>query len=120
MIVVTARKPATIGRVRMVPPDAIFHSTSDSEQLDHLLLVNGVDAFDWDAARCLGHGEDVDNFDGVVINDIANQETHDLEGNACPRMLFKNECLESTFNILINARDEIWICSAVSGMFVSG
>jgi hypothetical protein len=31
----------------------------------------------------LGHGENINYFDSVVINDLSDEQTHDLERDAC-------------------------------------
>ena len=41
-------------------------------------MEDGIDGFDADAGSALGHGEDIDDADGVVVYEFAEHETHDF------------------------------------------
>jgi len=66
----------------MVPSDDHLGSAGLLEHIEHLRLKHGVDGLDGDAGARLRHGEDVDDFDGVVVDKVAQHEAHHLHGDA--------------------------------------
>lgn len=102
----------------MVPADAILGAACDRQELDHALLIDWIHGFDGDAACCLGHGEDVHDLDVVVVDDFAEQETHDFEGDTGSSMLGRWK-IDATFSILMSAMALMLTYSPVSGMLAS-
>lgn len=54
------------------------------EHVKHVCLENVVDGLDADPSPALRHGEDVDDPDGVVIDELPEHEAHNLHGHARP------------------------------------
>lgn len=73
--------------MRMVPTDDILLTSDLLHLLHELLLEDGVDGFDRDSGSHLRHGEDIDDCDGVLVDDFAHHEAHDFEGHSSATML---------------------------------
>lgn len=52
-----------------------------AQHVHHLGLEHRVDSLNGDAGTGLWHGEDVHNLDGVVVDELAQHQTHDLHRN---------------------------------------
>ena len=62
--------------------------TSDLFHFFHeFLLEDGVDRLDGDGRSHLRHGEDIDDGDGVVVNDLTDHQAHDFERHTRTTML---------------------------------
>jgi len=64
----------------LVPPDLLHH-------LHHVLLINWIDSLNRDCGAHLGHREDINHMNGVVIVDLADHESHNFEGHTCRAVL---------------------------------
>lgn len=71
-------EPASETGMGVVPSDDDLCSLGLLEHVEHVLLVDWIHRFNRDGGSALGHGEDVDYLDGVVIDDLADEEAHDL------------------------------------------
>jgi len=54
------------------------------EHVKHVCLEDVVNGLDADPSPALRHGEDVDDPYGVVVDELAEHEAHDLHGHARP------------------------------------
>lgn len=51
------------------------------QHVHHLGLEDGIDSLDGDTGTRLWHGENVHDLDGVVVDELAEHQTHDLHWN---------------------------------------
>ena len=80
-------EPAAEAGVGVVPPHDHLPPPGLLEHVEHLGLVDRVDGLDADRRAGLGHAEHVDAVDGVVVDELAEHEAHDLHGDAGPAVL---------------------------------
>ena len=73
--------------MRVVPPNNHLGPSSLLEHLYHLSLKDVIDGFDGDGCAGLGHGEDVDHLDRVLVHEFAEHEAHDFHRHACTAVL---------------------------------
>mmetsp|Transcript_10239 Transcript_10239/g.21461 ORF Transcript_10239/g.21461 Transcript_10239/m.21461 type:complete len:286 (+) Transcript_10239:190-1047(+) len=75
-------QPAAEPGVGVIPPHDHLAPPRLLEHIEHFRLEDGIDGLDADRRSGLGHGEDVDAVDGVVVDELAEHEAHDFHGDA--------------------------------------
>ena len=65
----------------MVPADHNLVPADDFELLHHVCLIGRVDGLDTDRGLELGHREDIDHLDRVLVDELTQHDTHHLERN---------------------------------------
>ena len=73
--------------MRVIPPYNILVAPDLFHLVHELLLENGIDRLNGDCRSHLRHGKDINDSDGVIVNDFADHETHDFERHASPAVL---------------------------------
>ena len=71
----------------VVPAHHHLASAGLLEHVEHLGLVDRIDGLDADGRAGLRHAEDVDAVDGVVVDELAEHQAHDLHGHPGPAVL---------------------------------
>ena len=80
-------EPAAETWMGMVPSDDILIATDLLHHVHELLLIDWVNRLDGDCRSHLRHREDIDDSDGVVVDDLAHHEAHDFERHTSSAML---------------------------------
>lgn len=65
----------------MVPADHDLIPADHFLVLKHFRLVGGVHSLHTDCRLQLGHREDVDHLNGVLIDELSQHDSHDFEGD---------------------------------------
>ena len=80
-------QPAAEAGVGVVPAHHHLPPAGLLEHVEHLGLVDGIDGLDAHRRTRLGHAEHIHTIDGVVVDELAEHEAHDLHGDAGPAVL---------------------------------
>lgn len=66
----------------MIPSNDHLGSSSLLQEVQHLCLEDWIDGFHGDSSSTLGHGKDIGDTDGVVIDELSKHETHNFHGDS--------------------------------------
>lgn len=75
---IDTRQPTAKSWVGVIPPHDRFRPSGLFQHFEHSRLENVIDRFDGDSRPGLGHREDIDDLNSVVVHKLAQHETHDL------------------------------------------